>query len=141
MSGHVLDLTRYHFWRDLGDLSVVGSWVGDTMDESEPCLVLLPARRKVSYERTKPCCIALSHAYLYDDPSYLLRRAMEFNAALGFNDDMSHVHKIATAIYDHLGDLIHMPPRPVIREFVGAEATITDPSSGKQRHAEIIDFE
>lgn len=140
MSGHVLDLTRHHFWHDIGDVSVVGTWIGDSIDDSEPCLVLVPARRKIGFERTKPCCIALSNAYLYDDPSYLLQRAMQFNGILGFTDDMAHVHKIASIIYDHLGDLINMPPRPIIRERVGADAIITD-SSGRQHHAAIMDYE
>lgn len=140
MTGHVLDLTRQHFHRQLGDIAVIGTWLGASVDESEPCLVLVPSRRTLSYERTRPCCIALSSAYLYDDPSYLLQRSRQFNEALGFTDNMANVHKVATVIYDHLQDLIEMPPRPVERTFVGAEATITD-SSGRKRTAEILDYE
>jgi hypothetical protein len=139
MSGHVLDLTRTHFTRQLGDVTVIGSWIGESLDESEPCLVLLPTYQRHSYERVKPCCIALSSAYLYDDPRYLLARSMEFNKALGFTDDMSHVHKVADVIYDHLQDLIEMPPRPVTQAYEAADAIITD-ANGRRKSAVIMDY-
>lgn len=140
MTGHVLDLTRYHFRRDLGDVTLYGTWVGETMDESEPCLVLVPASRRVSYEHTKPCCVALSSAYLYDDPRYLLARSMEFNKAMGFTDDMLHVYKLAEIIHGHLQDLIEMPPKPVERAYEAADAIVTD-SSGRTSSAVIMDYQ
>lgn len=140
MSGHVLDLTRYYFRRQLGDVTVYGAWIGETVDESEPCLVLVPTYRALSWERTRPVCIALSSAYRYDDPRYLVARAMEFNAALGFTDDMQHVHKIAEIIYGHLDDLVKMPPRPIERAFEAADAIITD-ESGRTREAVVLDYE
>ena len=115
MTGHVLDLSRHHFRRELGDIVLYGTWIGESLDESEPCLVLVPNRRFMGHDRTKPCCVALSAAYRYDNPSYMLSRARQFNADMGFSDSMSHVHKVASIIYDHLQDLIEMPPRPVVR--------------------------
>ena len=140
MTGHVLDLTNHHFVHGLGDITVFGTWIGANHDEAEPCLVLVPSYRKISFERTKPCGIALSSAYLYDDPGYLLRRAIEFNQAMGFTDDMSHVHKVASVIHDHLQDLIEMPPKPVRRQYEAADAVITD-ASGRTAEAVIMDFE
>ena len=34
MSGHILDLTKYAFARNLGDITVYGTWVGASVDES-----------------------------------------------------------------------------------------------------------
>lgn len=141
MSRPVLDLTVRHFTRELGDLTVIGTWYGASLDESEPVLCLIPTYR-ILFDgvslRAKPCCVALSSAHLYDDPRYLLQRSMEFAAAMGFEDSMTRTNKIAEAIHGSLLDLIKMPPRPVLREFVGADATITD-SMGRQRSVEIID--
>lgn len=139
MTGTVLDLTVRHFTRVLGDITLIGSWYGATIEDSEPCLVLIPTYR-VLYDgvamRAKPCCVALSSAYLYDDPRYLLERAREFSTAMGFEDSMARSYKIAEAIHGSLRDLIVMPPRPVLNSFVGADATITD-GSGRQRTVEL----
>ncbi len=141
MNRPVLDLTIRHFTRELGDLTLIGTWYGASLDESEPVLCLVPTYR-VLFDgvglRAKPCCVALSSAHMYDEPGYLLRRAREFSAALGFDDSMARTYKIAEAIHGSLLDLIKMPPRPVMREFVGADATITD-GMGRQRTMEIID--
>lgn len=143
MSRPVLDLTIRHFTRELGDLTVIGTWLGPTPDDSEPCIVLMPTFRQALQSaiggaqiRAKPCCIALSSAYLYDEPSYLLRRAMEFGQAMGFTDSMSTTHKIADAIHGSLYDLIVMPPRPVLGVVTGADATITD-GWGRQTTVEL----
>lgn len=140
MSGPVLDLTIRAFARELGDLTIIGTWYGPSLDESEPVLCLIPTYR-VMFDgvalRAKPCCVALSSAHLYDEPRYLLARAMEFSKALGFEDSMSRSYKIAEAIHGSLLDLIKMPPRPVLGSFVGADATITD-GMGRQRSVELI---
>lgn len=141
MNRPVLDLTTRHFTRELGDLTIIGTWFGADLDESEPVLCLVPTYR-ILFDgvamRAKPCCVALSSAYLYDEPSYLLARAREFSAAMGFEDSMARTYKIAEAIHGSLRDLIVMPPRPVLGSFVGADATITD-GMGRQRTVEIID--
>lgn len=143
MSRPVLDLTLRHFTRELGDLTVIGTWLGPTPDDSEPCIVLMPTFRNALASsvggvqvHAKPCCIALSSAYLYDNPRYLLARAMEFSQAMGFNDSMSTTHKIADAIHGSLYDLIVMPPRPVLGVIAGADATITD-GWGRQTTVEL----
>jgi hypothetical protein len=139
MSRPVLDLTIRHFTRELGDLTLIGTWYGANIEDSEPVLCLVPTYR-ILFDgvalRAKPCCVALSSAYLYDEPGYLLRRAREFSMAMGFEDSMARTHKVASAIYDSLRDLIVMPPRPVLGSFVGADATITD-GMGRQRTVEL----
>lgn len=125
----VLDLTRYYFRRELGDITLYGAWIGEELEDTEPALVLVPAHRM---RGIKPCCIALSSAYLYDDPSYMLSAAMRFNEILGFGDSMSNVHKVADIIHSHLQDLIEMPPKPVERRIVVGEATMTHESGRSQ---------
>ena len=135
MNKTVLDLTNRAFTRVLGDITLIGTWYGADIDESEPVLCLVPTYR-VLFDgvalRSKPCCVALSAAYLYDDPTYLLTRSMEFAQLLGFEDSMQRTHKIAEAIHGSLLDLITMPPRPVLGSFVGADATLTD-EMGRQQ--------
>ncbi len=134
MNKPVLDLTNRAFTRVLGDITLIGTWYGADIDEAFPVLCIVPTFR-VLFDgvalRSKPCCVALNSAYLYDDPNYLLARSMEFSKALGFEDSMTRTHKIAEAIHGSLQDLIQMPPRPVLGSFVGADATVTD-SSGRQ---------
>lgn len=140
MSRPVLDLTVRHFTRELGDLTVIGTWYGADLNEMEPVLCLVPTYRALfdgTDLRSKPCCIALSSAHLYDDPRYLLNRSRYFCEALGFSDEMKTVHKIAEAIHGSLLDLIKMPPRPVLGTYVGADATVTD-ANGRQTTVELI---
>lgn len=140
MNKPVLDLTIRHFTRELGDITLIGTWYGASLEDSEPVLCLVPTYR-ILFDgvamRAKPCCVALSSAHLYDEPHYLLARAMEFGQALGFEDSMTRTNKIAEAIHGSLLDLIKMPPRPVLGSFVGADATITD-GMGRQRSVELI---
>lgn len=145
MNRPALDLTHRHFTRELGDLTVIGTWLNSEDGESEPCIVLMPRYRQTLaitaggvQQRAKPCCIALSSAYLYDSPQYLLRRAMEYSKAMGFEDSMSRTHKIAEIIYESLDDLCKMPERPSLGSYVAADATITD-ESGRKRSVEIVE--
>lgn len=138
MSGIALDLTNYHFRRQFGDIELYGTWIGEDFDEAEPCLVLMPAYRKSG---VKPCCVALSAAYKYDDPRYLLAAAMRINTDLGFTDAMTGVHKIAEIIHSHLQDLIEMPPKPVRRSTVVADATVRDGMGRKVTSGEILEHE
>jgi len=138
MSGHVLDLSRYQWLRHIGQLAIYGTWIGPSIDESEPCLAIVPASRVTSHERVRPAVVALSAAYRYDDPRYLLQAARRFNAGLGFPDTMQNVMKVADAIYDHLDDLVALPERPSFGSVVGAEVTVTD-SEGRSHEFEILD--
>lgn len=135
-----LDLTNRAFTHVLGDVTIIGTWYGADFDDCEPVLCLVPTHRINMFDgvsiRSKPCCVALSAAYLYDDPKHLLMRSRQFCAALGFSDDMSRVNKIAEAIHGRLQDLIQMPPRPVLGSFVGADATVTD-EMGRQKTVEL----
>lgn len=127
-----LDLTQHHFRRDLGDLTIYGTWFGETPEEREPCLCLVPRYRRAKY----PVVIALSSAYRYDNPSYMLKASMEIVKALEMTDDMATVHRVASTINDHLLDLIKMPPKPVtVDRSTGAELIVTS-ANGQKQHFE-----
>lgn len=136
----VLDLTKRHFTRELGDITVIGSWIGTEHEEAEPCIVLMPTYR-IAFDgvqlRAKPCCVALSAAYLYDNPRYLLSRAMEFSQAMGFEDSMTRTHKIAEILHESLDDLCRMPEKPVFGSVVAADATLTH-ANGRTETLEIL---
>src|SRR5690606_41502352 len=99
--------------------------------------VLVPTHR---INGCRPVVIGLSAAYKYDDPHYLLQAAIQYNRDLGFEDSASHVYKVASVIYDHLQDLIELPPRPVEHVRGGAGAVVTE-ESGRKHYVEILDYE
>lgn len=126
-----LDLTKYHSVKTIKDIRMYFTWVGE--DDSEPAMVLMAAHRK-----SRPCIIPLSDAYLYDDPEYLLQASMAFSEGLGFQDSMSKTYQIATAINDHIDDLVRMPDRPSFGSKVVAEARMMD-NSGRVVETEVHD--
>lgn len=134
----VIDLTRFHFMRELGDLVVIGTWVmNDDQEDTEPALVILPRYRPPS--SVKPCVVALSAAYLYNDPKYCVRAAKGIAKALGFEDSMSTTHKIADILHSHLPDLVSMPVDPTDATVVG-EAKV-QLGGGRETTVEILDYE
>ncbi|WBF05201.1 hypothetical protein [Burkholderia phage CSP3] len=131
-----IDLTRYAFVRELGDIRLYGTWFYDAeLDEDEPCLVLVPAFRS---HGVVPCCVALSAAFRYTDPRHLAAVSLQFAKDLGFDGNiMSAAHKIGSIIDDHLLDLIKMPENPT-EAVVGATANV-DFGNGHKRTVEILD--
>lgn len=131
-----IDLTRHAFKRELGDIAIFGTWLwNNDQEDTEPCLVLIPRYRTMDF---KPAVIALSAAFRYNDPRYLARASAVFSTKMGF-DDMVTAHKVATLIYDHLGDLISMPPDPTIATVIG-EASVKL-GDGRTRTVEVLDYE
>lgn len=131
-----IDLTRHHFVRELGDLTIFGTWLyNDDQEDTEPCLVVIPRYRTTGF---KPVVVALSAAYRYNNPKYLAHVAGAFAQSLGFEDSLSQARKIATLIWDHLLDLLTMPLDPTQAEVIG-EVTIDE--GGKKRTIEVLDYE
>jgi hypothetical protein len=130
-----IDLTRHHFKRDLGDITVFGTWLWrEAENRSEPALVLIPRYR---LEGIKPCVVALSDAHEYNqDARALVHMARRFAHMLGFADEMTNVRKLATLIHDHLLDLIMMPNDPR-RPVVIGEATVD--IGGRKQTIELLD--
>lgn len=130
-----IDLTRTQFQRHLGDLSLYGTWIyNEDQETEEPCLVVIPRYQRNGF---KPCVVALSAAYKYNDPRYLARISFAFLSMLGFAQTPSEGHKIASLIHDHLDDLLKMPPNPTTT-IVVADATID--ANGRKHAIEIVDY-
>ena len=133
-----IDLTRFHFMRELGDLVIFGTWImNDDQEDTEPALVLLPRYRPPS--SVKPCVVALSAAYLYNDPKYCVRAAKGMAKALGFEDSMTTTHRIADILHSHLSDLISMPVDP--SEVVVVADGIIDSGDGTKKSVELLDYQ
>lgn len=133
---HAIDLTRYHFKRDLGDLTIYGTWLfNEDQEDTEPCLVVIPRYRTVGF---RPIVVALSAAYKYNNPQYLAQVAGLFAESLGFEDDLTRARTVATMIWDHLLDLLSMPLDPSVGVVVGEASVNID---GRKRNIEVLDYE
>lgn len=131
-----IDLTRHYFMRPMGDLVCFGTWIwNEDQEDHEPALVVVPRYRKDGF---KPCCVALSASWKYNEPAYLARAAQWFVQQLGMADCMSNAHAVADIVHSHLGDLISMPPNPT-STIVVAEASVD--IGGAKRTIELLDFD
>ena len=130
-----IDLTRHHFVRHLGDVSIYGSWVySEDQEKDEPALVIIPRLRRSGF---KPCVIALSAAYKYNSPQYLAGMTGYILKILGMDDCLSNAAKIGGLIHDHLGDLLSMPNSPTTSIIVADGSVTVD---GQKRSIEIMDY-
>lgn len=132
-----LDLTQSHFVKARGDLTLYGSWFGDSL---RPCLVVLPTFRT----RGVPLVVEIDTAYRWnpDDPDVSPRAAaglvMQFLYANGMDYTNVITHqRVLSLIHDHLHDLLTMPVKPTTTVVV-ADAFRTDIDTGKTTHQEIV---
>jgi hypothetical protein len=136
-----IDLTKNTFVHVRGDFQIIGTWFAHNglVDDSEPCLVIMPKRGVKKILNEKPAVIALSSAYKYNNPRALLHNSRIFVQSMGVTDSMTNVHKLATIIDDHLTYLLTMPPKPVSDKIHGADVTITNQETGESVEREIYD--
>jgi hypothetical protein len=133
-----IDLTRYAFVRELGDIRLYGSWfyqpTDDNSDDTEPCLVLVPAFRR----GIPPCVVLLQHAYKWTNPRYAAKMSLEFAKTMGFDSNfMKNAQRIHGMVFDHLLDLITMPEDPT-ETVVGASGSVKI-GDGPRRSLDILD--
>lgn len=138
-----VDLTRVHWSRELGDITIQGTWWMGLDSGPRPCMVLTATRKQ---SHTVPCVVLLDDAWVWSetigDPQYAARTAMMFCKALGMIAAPSNAIRVRSMIVDHLDDLMKIPPMPEsFREkVVIGEAKITARELGKViRHEEITD--
>lgn len=143
----VLDLNHTHFEHLHGGILVMGSWYMDRETrESQPCLVLLDAARKVQRKRTIPCVIPLDDMWKWtvemgdkDHVSRCVTDWMTSGALPGSPTNKRDVFNVLDAVQSRLRDLWSMPPLPVKAAIknsavpVGA-LTITERNTGKAVH-------
>lgn len=139
-----LDLTRYHFKRELGDITLFGTWFLASDSGPKPCLVLLPTGKQ--NQHGIPCVVPQNQAWVWSEAIGDARRAAQtaytFAEHLGLDsNNPSNVFRIRSIIHDHILDLLHIPPMPMdMRERVPlGEVTVRD-REGDQlvRHEEVF---
>lgn len=134
----VLDLTKYAFKKEAGEITLFGTWYGP---ESKPVLVLVPTLLFGRHIIT-PCVVPLINAWLWSrehgDPVYVARESYNIARKLGLTENnMYTCMKITTLIQDHIDALKNMPLKQSERAVV-ADAFHTD-EYGKVRHVEVIE--
>lgn len=130
----ILDLTMSQFERNLGDMKLYGTWLGDESANSEPCLCLVMAYR---HRGNKPCIVPLSSAYMWREPAHAATTALEFCKCLGLDESYTNARRIADIITSHIPDLIKIPPRPFRKEVVGGRGFISQ-NGETPIHGEIV---
>lgn len=135
---HALDLTRYRWRQQHGDITAFGTWFGEK--ERRPAIVLVPSYSE-GYEKTTPCVVPIDAAWLWaerlGDARHAARASYEFARHLGLENSVLTCMRITDIIRGHLGDLLTMPPEPVEKVAV-ADAVLTH-ASGRQTHREVLD--
>lgn len=136
---HALDLTRVHARHTHGDITVFLAWYGDTL-KTEPAIVLVPTYR-IGLPDVTPCVVTLSNAWRWSaeigDAAHCAQASMIFARLLGLGEGLFGPMRVTSAIQDHLGELVLMPP-DYREKYVAADAVMRD-RDGKERAVEVKD--
>lgn len=142
---HALDLTRHHFRKRHGDITVYGTWWLADDSGPRPCLVLIPTNGQ-SWQRSTPCVVPLNQAWVWSeeigDPIRAAKTAIEFVDALRQPPSMQSAFRVRGIIIDHLDELVGMPPMPndMRVETVIGEAKVTNREADRVvKHHEIVE--
>ena len=135
----IIDLSRRHFTRTQGDVTVIGTW---SLANSRPVLALIPTHTRLAHDRLTPCLVPIDMAHLWDehtgDAAHAAIMTVQFAEALGINPyNPRALVRLTSLIRDHLGDLLAMPPMPTSEERVVADIIKTDHDTGKTTEAEV----
>lgn len=139
----IIDLTRYDWKREQGDVVVIGTW---SMHNGRPVMVLMPnSRRTLDADKVTPCLVPLDLAYMWDeytgDAIHCAQMTWQFAAALGLSqNDPRTLLRLTSIIRDHLGDLLTMRPLTDADMVRVADVEQTDTNTGKTREAGVWDF-
>ena len=140
-----LDLEHYHWRRDLGEFTLIGTWLLDGK-LNRPCMVII-RKGEFTHEATTPCIVPLDDAWLWEpktgDPKQAMHYTWGYCEALRLDpNNFKNIYRIRSLIDDHLGDLLHIPPYsppPDRKGNVIAEITVTDHRTGKTIEVERSD--
>lgn len=144
----VIDLSQVAFEHTCRGILILGTWFMDPETrQSQPCLALLDARRKVRRGYTIPCIIPLDQAWIWTreigDHAHVARTIAEWvsiGALPGSVTNQNDFHAVLDAIQSRLRDLLTMPPLPVSAAIKHGAApavgdlVITERTSGKVVH-------
>lgn len=123
-----LNLAVYHFRQVHGDLTAYGTWLKQR-DGWRPCLAIVRTGEELS-DRTLPCVVTMDKMWVWSeefgDEMSAAHMAAGFLDPLRLEPDDKSILKLLSVIRFHIGDVISIPPRPVIERRVVAQATVTD---------------
>lgn len=135
-----LDLTRRHFTRHKGDITLIGTWVR-TEDDWRPCLVLIRTGEEL-HDHTIPCVITVDKAWIWSEEVGDIVAAAHMTAgfldALRITPATRNIIRLRSLVHDHLGDLLTIPPYQPVDQVVVAEVTATG-SDGRVIEAEVLE--
>lgn len=141
----VLDLRHTAFEHIHGPILVIGTWYMDRETrQSEPCLVLVDAARKVARRRTVPCVVRLSNMWRWAPPplgepefvANVIHDWLASGALPGTAGNKADTHRVLDAVMSRLRDIVYMPPLPVKAAIKNGAVpvgtvTVTERDSGK----------
>ena len=135
-----LDLTVYAWRYRHGDIEIFGTWFGP---RNQPCMAIIPAIR-TGGRWFNPQVVRMENTWIYSeevgDPRACAEEAFWIAQGLGLDVYNPHtLFNITSAIREHLGDLLHIPPRPQELKQVVADAVITERDTGRQTYSEMRD--
>lgn len=119
----VLDLRHAAFEHVHGQFLLIGTWYMDRETrDSQPCLVVLNAVRKVQRKKTIPCVVLLEDLWRWafgerglGDPAWVEQTIsdwMRSGALPGSPNNRKDVFAILNAVHSRLRDVVFMPPLP-----------------------------
>lgn len=136
-----LDLRYRHFEARVGDIIVIGTWLRESAKQSQPCLVLLHARRPIAAGKTVPCVIPQNEAWRWvaghkgdGDPAHCVARCVQWLACGYLPGDATNKRDlvaIVDAVNSRLTDLKNMPPRPPVDRAAIADVILTNRDTGE----------
>ncbi len=136
----ILDISRYHFLREKGDLTLIGTWI-EIERRHVPCLVIVRTT-DVGKESAVPCVITLDKAWIWSEDIGDMMQAAQilggFLDALQLTPNKRDTYRVLSLIHDHLGDLISMPPwTPPDQRIVLGDVRMVG-SDGTVRETELV---
>lgn len=143
-----LDLTRNHYKRAHGDITVYGTWIRLDEEGWRPCLVLAPTderrmARSLGPRRAYPFVIPLSETWAWaeesDQPAYAAKSAHNAAICLGLEPNPMTCLRILSIVREHLQTLLTIPPKPPFNPLQVRADVIQRFSDGTRTEAEIED--
>ena len=115
---HTLDLTRFHYKRAHGDVTVYATWF--LFGEGEgwrPVLALLPTDEGAVERGARPYVVPMNNTWVFTedglgDPLQAARSCAIAAVCMGFEPLPVRCMGILSIIREHLGTLLTIPPKP-----------------------------
>lgn len=141
-----LNLDQCQFETTKNGIIVIGTWLREGRRKFEPCLVLLHGGRPVQAGRTVPIVIKQADAWKWalhgevGDPAHCVQAIISW-LHLGLlpghpSNKRDHI-RIMEAVNSRLPDLIAMPPKPKGDQYIVADATMTNTTTGETIEHEV----